>query len=478
MLGVPNIPNMRPASIPNVNPLTTGTPPSFSPMIPNQRPKRPSRAGALSFSYDDNNGQQGGRFPKGASRPQFPQDPRQLQFPPMRGRAQSAAQNPWMIPQQQHHPFNPFPIPARRNHSAIPNLARQRLPVKPELPLSGNGGPCVTAKGLVGKCATEQKCRAAKGNPSGSCPQGPQAVCCTFAERCGSVTAQGVTYFRSPGYPSLATHQEDCEITVRLRSGACQLRLDFLDFELAPPRDGACSAQDRLLITSNQRQAFIPVSEFCGHVAETPVDPTRTDLPHIYIHVEDSHPERPDATAPNSSPLRTVTLNMKARHSARWNIRIDQVDCDGGDLQAPAGCGQYFTEPSGNISSLNWRDGTYLKNVNLASCIKPDLGACAIQYMINGMGLGLFRGNKLGYGLACSDHLAFHGEKTGVCGSLVTSREMILPTTSLTGFTLSTDNNHKDKQDVGFSLAYRMLKGDECKGQQFYRYPNLPTLRA
>ena len=29
------------------------------------------------------------------------------------------------------------------------------------------------------------------------------------------------------------------------------------------------------------------------------------------------------------------------------------------------------------------------------------------------MGLGLFRGNKLGYGLSCTDHLAFHGEKTG-----------------------------------------------------------------
>ena len=89
------------------------------------------------------------------------------------------------------------------------------------------------------------------------------------------------------------------------------------------------------------------------------------------------------------------------------------------------------------------------------------------------MGLGLFRGNRLGYGLACSDHLAFHGEKTGeaffyfvgfsrsnklqpgVCGSVVTPRKMNLPSTSLPGFTLSTDANHKDKQDVGFSLSYR-----------------------
>ena len=278
------IPNMKPVPIPNGNPSTNdGAPPSFSPKIPNQRPRKPSRAGTLSFSYAEAeekarfNSWQGG---------QFPRDPRQIQFPPMRGRVQSAAQNPWMVPQQQQHPNSLFPTTLRRNHSAIPNLARLRLPAKPELPLSG-GGRCVTAKGLVGKCATEQKCRAAKGtpSPSGSCLQGPPAVCCTFSERCGAVTAQGVTYFQSPDYPSLVSQQADCEVTVRLRSNVCQLKLDFLDFELPPPRDGSCSAQDRLRITSNQRQAFIPVSELCGRVAEIPADPTSTGLPHLYVHV-------------------------------------------------------------------------------------------------------------------------------------------------------------------------------------------------
>ena len=128
---------------------------------------------------------------------------------------------------------------------------------------------------------------------------------------------------------------------------------------------------------------------------------------------------RPDATAPNSSPLRTVTLNMKVVSNHEWICifwsRLGTVQ--GGTLeltrltvmvvtcrcylhfgypeisnkqlsiflllvwpwdfqqcsfftpdiflitydQAPAGCGQYFTEPISNISSLNWRDGTYLK---------------------------------------------------------------------------------------------------------------------
>ena len=176
-MGSIQIPNMKPASIPNMTPQGSVTP-TFKPMIPNQRPLRrgSSRAGALSFSYDSSedkssfNGWQGRPFSRSPGQPQFPRDPRQTQFPPMRSRGQSAAQNPWMVPQQQQH-FSPFPMPMRKNHSAIPNLARSRLPSQPELPLSG-GGPCVTPKGLVGKCATEEKCRTAKGTASGSCPQG------------------------------------------------------------------------------------------------------------------------------------------------------------------------------------------------------------------------------------------------------------------------------------------------------------------
>ena len=55
---------------------------------------------------------------------------------------------------------------------------------------------------------------------------------------------------------------------------------------------------------------------------------------------------------------------------SRWRVRVTQVPCGEGDSlqvptlhpsppQAPPGCGQYYTEPRGNISSLNWPDGQY-----------------------------------------------------------------------------------------------------------------------
>ena len=44
---------------------------------------------------------------------------------------------------------------------------------------------------------------------------------------------------------------------------------------------------------------------------------------------------------------------------------------------------------------------------------KDSLSNCWSISILSRMGVGKFTGNKLGYGLACSDHLAFHGEKTG-----------------------------------------------------------------
>ena len=114
---------------------------------------------------------------------------------------------------------------------------------------------------------------------------------------------------------------------------------------------------------------------------------------------------RPDNTVPNWQKVRAVHLNMKVgcvsytnqcflsppqnRNQAKWDIRVTQIPCDGSNLlqvnikivfedwnysfkltcnlQAPAGCGQYFTARSGNISSLNWKDGTYLKWISLHS---------------------------------------------------------------------------------------------------------------
>merc|ERR1719431_75300 len=114
-------------------------------------------------------------------------------------------------------------------------------------------------------------------------------------------------------------------------------------------------------------------------------------------------------------------------------------------------------EPRGNISSLNWPDGQYPRDLTLSSCIA--------------MGLGRFGGNKLGYGLTCRDYIAIHGERTGMCGSVSTPRTLLLPPTSL-GLTMHTDSQARDKEDVGFHLSYRFLH--DCEGVRWYQPPSSP----
>jgi len=333
----------------------------------------------------------------------------------------------------------------------------------PPLPLA-TSTRCTTPSGQVGVCSSAARCGAAGGELGGLCGEAPAAVCCTFRERCGATSDRQVTYFESPDHPSPLPGAHQCRLDLQLRPGVCQVRLDFLDVSLAPAAGGACSPRDRLALSSSHPQALLPVGEVCGTLAPSS---------HLYLHLGARHPERPDTTTPNSSPRHTVTLEAQTSGpGSRWRVRVTQVPCGEGDsLQAPPGCGQYYTEPRGNISSLNWPDGQYPRDLTLSSCIATDLAACGLAYTLHSMGLGRFGGNKLGYGLTCRDYIAIHGERTGMCGSVSTPRTLLLPPTSL-GLTMHTDSQARDKEDVGFHLSYRFLH--DCEGVRWHQPPSSP----
>jgi hypothetical protein len=186
---------------------------------------------------------------------------------------------------------------------------------------------CTSEAGRLGECASAHHCGATQGRVDGVCIQGQDGnprVCCIYQGSCGDTTGRTVTYFQSPGYPAAPPGgpPEDCAVTVQLQPGACQLRLDFIDFRLPALVDGACSPHGRIALSSSVPHAFLPVKELCGTLAEIPADPTRTDLPHLYLHAEEEHPE-PQLP---SAPARTITLRAAVRDSAaRWNIRLSQV---------------------------------------------------------------------------------------------------------------------------------------------------------
>ena len=44
----------------------------------------------------------------------------------------------------------------------------------------------------------------------------------------------------------------------------------------------------------------------------------------------------------------------QARHGARWNIRVDQVGCNGGDLQVKCELSMWFSHHHCNLTQLRW----------------------------------------------------------------------------------------------------------------------------
>jgi hypothetical protein len=212
-----------------------------------------------------------------------------------------------------------------------------------------------------------------------------------------------VAYFHNPGFPN--STQTDCSVQVNLQPSICQLRLDFLDFKLPGMQSGICDSNNVLSLSSSVPYAFIPTSTLCGTLSNSQVDLTSTDLPHLYLHLEDVTKTHPGLRRPNPPPP-SVTLSARVKDQSRWNIRLTQIPCGGSELLAPPGCAHYHLQSQGVMTSLNFAGGSYARNTSLTTCLKPDLEACAVQYDFDYLGVDGYRGGKLNYGLSCGDFVS------------------------------------------------------------------------
>ena len=350
-----------------------------------------------------------------------------------------------------------FPNKHVSEHRAVPNKAPSKEPsfklpfpvTKSFLPLSVlPPEDCHSEAGLVGECLSAVECGATSGQPSGLCHMGRDvslhaSVCCTYPAHCGYESNHRVTYFQSPGYPSPATDVSDCPFTVNLLPGVCQVRLDFLDFQMKPLHRGQCDLKNSLLIKSSHSSTVIPMPRLCGTIASGKDDPLRTDVPHLYTHFDvDPAPEKNAKKVPNKDLIKpTLELHFNVEnYPSVWNIRVSQIVCDGANLQAPSGCSQFYNSNSGNITSINLPDGEYMTDTSLDICLARDPTACAIKYKLAEMGVGPAKGG-LGYGLVCEDYLKLRGEKTGICGK-ATGRDMVLPLRGNVGLTFQSDSTN------------------------------------
>ncbi|GAB6021617.1 hypothetical protein CHUAL_004202 [Chamberlinius hualienensis] len=182
----------------------------------------------------------------------------------------------------------------------------------------------------------------------------------TSQATCGETISKNNSYFVNLNYPSTINTSGNCIVTInRVGNNICQLRLDFVEFELAPPVGGSCRTDQLNVVGVNG----VPV--ICGHNSGL----------HVYV-------DFPKGV--NSVPLSVVTTGH--RHNRLWNIRVSQIECNSPSI-APSGCFQYYTGPSGSLRTFNYDAPDefrgYQSGLSYGICLRRESGFCGIKYTVN-----------------------------------------------------------------------------------------------
>ena len=215
---------------------------------------------------------------------------------------------------------------------------------------------CFTsADNRSGLCMSRKTCISTGGIPAGTC--GVIGSCCIYQGSCRAVINSNETYFVSPSYPNSQPERMDppiCIFTLMrdhvlpIKWPVCQIRIDFDEFNLAPPFNGSCGgATDAFVISgaTSFNASGLPDSGLCGDMSGQ----------HMFINVDPDQPKNPLLFVVNAANDRIF--------SRKWSIRIRQIQCKS-PQKAPAGCLQYHTATAGVIESFNFRGLNRNQNVN------------------------------------------------------------------------------------------------------------------
>ncbi|RWS15546.1 uncharacterized protein B4U79_13640 [Dinothrombium tinctorium] len=250
-------------------------------------------------------------------------------------------------------------------------------------------GECITsADNREGVCLPKSTCLATGGIVAGTC--GFLSFCCIYQGTCRSTLSANESYFVSPNYPNLLTERLDpsvCIFTLQRslfqKDSICQLRLDFNEFNLAPPINGNCGGQTDSFVISganNFASSGLPATGICGDLTGQ----------HMYIDVDPQNVFQP--------LLLVVTIANEERYNRKWSIKVQQISCHSA-FKAPSGCLQYFSSEQDVIESFNFRgmpisrqslpnsgaispsnEVNYFNNLNYGICVAQKSNNCAIQW--------------------------------------------------------------------------------------------------
>lgn len=225
-------------------------------------------------------------------------------------------------------------------------------------------GTCYANQGNINTLNNQFGGQSVFGPPFGPPLGTAVGVCCSIQASCGDTIRHNGTYFRNPNAPAPYTDFRSCSVTVARQPNICQIRLDFLKFDLDRPRTGICE-NDRFVVSGQASNSIIP--PICGY----------NNGQHIYVDLEQG--------SFNPITLNVITIGSRPR---QFDIRVTYIHC-ASPHKAPSNCLQYQNSLIGQIKSFNFEEypnggsGTgYLSGLDYTICFKKPSGYCSLTYSV------------------------------------------------------------------------------------------------
>jgi len=280
-----------------------------------------------------------------------------------------------------------------------------------------NNDPCTGDDGKAGVCYTAAQCTSMGGSATGNCAMG-FGVCCRILvdPTCPSDITTASATIVNPGYPddvstattgscssssatskaaapriffpttsttttATSTSVTNVESTTaadgtaqttyrwaiyKATSTVEQMRIDFVEFDIAGPEMGMCSNESMTIMGADAVTNKILPSSLCGVLTGQ----------HLYLSVKDL-----------GAGFITIEITLSSQGSQEWEMLITQIESDATDDLAPRGCLQYFKEDAATFSSFNWNggNGELINNNQYSVCIMDNDAYCDVALTANSM---------------------------------------------------------------------------------------------
>eukprot|EP00095_Tigriopus_kingsejongensis_P004815 maker-scaffold1608_size33912-snap-gene-0.9 protein:Tk04815 transcript:maker-scaffold1608_size33912-snap-gene-0.9-mRNA-1 annotation:"hypothetical protein KGM_18655" len=260
---------------------------------------------------------------------------------------------------------------------------------------------CNGTGNVVGTCYTDQECQTRNGMAMGACANG-YGVCCAckyfnipvrtwpmyyihpnvlVTISCGQTSLENCTIFNDNTAPDMGV----CTGTIcPISPNICQLRLDFMAFQISGPVTDSIQVTDIL-----NGFSISPITGSPPVPRGIPNSAVGQCLTDIFQVTSGSANNPPGICGMNSDEHMFVDADESCNalsfqfgggnFNREFSIKITQYTCDSPNL-APSGCTQYFVTENGRgqVQTFNFAGGLHLSDQNQVMCVRQNRDSCRI----------------------------------------------------------------------------------------------------